>query len=147
MIDRLRSQLKRHEAYRTYPYDDANGLEYSEGMTLKGKLTIGVGWNLTDNGLPDDLIEQLLDIGIETAQKDCLHLFRNWHLLPQQIQLVLLNMAFNMGRNRLGKFKKMIAAVEDESWPRMAEEMIDSAWYRQVKDRGVELVELVRGVA
>lgn len=146
MIDRLRSQLKRHEAYRTRPYDDDDGEELTPGKTLVGKLTIGVGWNLTDNGLPDDIIEQLLDLSMDIARNDCVSIFSNWHSLPENIQLVLWNMSFNLGGPKLRRFKKMIAAVEDRNWDRMAAEMVNSRWYVQVATRGQELVEIVRGV-
>jgi lysozyme len=54
-------------------------------------------------------------------------------------------MAFNLGRSRLGKFKKMIEAVNEGDYEKAAEEMIDSKWYHQVGNRSIELVEIMRG--
>jgi lysozyme len=54
-------------------------------------------------------------------------------------QLILIDMAFNMGVPRLCKFKKMWAAVEAEDFPTAAKEMLDSRWSRQVKGRATKL--------
>ena len=55
-------------------------------------------------------------------------------------------MCFNLGINRLGKFKMMLHAVSRGSWREMALQMEDSKWYGQVGRRSVELQEMVRGV-
>ena len=39
--------------------------------------------------------------------------------------------------------QKMNRAIEDFNWPRMAKEMEDSAWFKQVGNRAKELQELV----
>ena len=54
-------------------------------------------------------------------------------------QLILIDMAFNMGVPRLCKFKKMCAAVEGEDSPTAAKEMLDSRWAKQVKGRATML--------
>ena len=54
-------------------------------------------------------------------------------------QLILIDMAFNMGVPRLCKFKKMWAAVETEDFPTAAKEMLDSRWATQVKGRATKL--------
>ena len=64
---------------------------------------------------------------------------------PEDCQRVCINMAFNLGRNRLSKFKKMITAVNEGNYQKAADEMIDSKWYRQVGRRSEELVEIMRG--
>ena len=42
------------------------------------------------------------------------------------------------------KFKNMLNAVEDHDWSRMAVEMEDSRWFKQVGRRSIELQEIVR---
>jgi lysozyme len=54
-------------------------------------------------------------------------------------------MAFNLGRSRLSKFKKMVTAVNEGNYAKAADEMTDSKWYRQVGRRSKELVEIMRG--
>jgi lysozyme len=54
-------------------------------------------------------------------------------------QLVLVDMAFNLGVPRLCKFKKMWAAIEAKDFPTAAKEMLDSRWANQVKSRSTKL--------
>jgi lysozyme len=52
-------------------------------------------------------------------------------------------MCFQLGRPRLSKFKKMIAAVEDMNWEKMADEMENSRWFQQTKNRAKRLIAIV----
>ena len=80
---------------------------------------------------------------IETTIKDCKLLFSQFDNLPEDIQHVLANMCFQLGRPRLSKFKNMIAAVEDLDWHRMADEMEDSRWFKQTTNRAKRLIAIV----
>ena len=64
----------------------------------------------------------------------------------EEVQHILANMMFNMGRPRLSGFKKFNAAVAAGEWEEAAEEMIDSRWYRQVTNRADRLVTRMRAV-
>ena len=57
---------------------------------------------------------------------------------------MLVNMAFNLGRGRLSKFKKLITAVNEGNWQKAADEMVDSRWYNQVGNRSIELENWMR---
>ena len=59
--------------------------------------------------------------------------------LPENIQHVLVNMCFNLGANRLSKFKNMLLACREHNWEQMAAEMENSRWYSQVGRRSREL--------
>jgi lysozyme len=52
-------------------------------------------------------------------------------------------MCFNLGAPRLSKFKKFIAAINDEQWIEAAVEMMDSRWARQVGPRAERLKQIV----
>ena len=54
-------------------------------------------------------------------------------------QMVLIDMAFNMGVPRLMKFKDMWLAIEKVNYISACEEMIDSRWADQVKGRAMKL--------
>jgi len=64
---------------------------------------------------------------------------------PDDIQRVLTNMAFNLGRNRLSKFRRMRKAINARNYAEAADEMVDSKWYHQVGRRSKELVGIMRG--
>ena len=63
--------------------------------------------------------------------------------LPEDIQHVLINMCFNLGGSRLSKFRNMLDACRKHEWERMAAEMEDSRWFKQVGRRSLELQALV----
>jgi lysozyme len=131
-INALMSDLERDEGRRGKPYKDTEGI-----------LTIGVGWNLEANVLPDRVIDLLLRHSIYTAYNDALELFPKFADLSDNRQRALVNMAFNLGRYRLSGFKKMIAAVNSEDWDKASVEMLDSKWARQVGDRADRLSVLM----
>ena len=128
--------LTQHEGRRTHPYTDT-----------VGKLTIGVGRNLTDRGLSGDEIDCLLANDIRLADAICCDLF-SWQVfrnisIPRQH--ALLSMAFNLGKPRLSGFTRMIAAVKAGDWDRAADEALDSRWASQVGDRANEIAAMLRG--
>ena len=71
---------------------------------------------------------------------DCAILYPDFDELPEEAQQVIANMMFNMGRPRLSKFKGMKRGVDSRDWNAAADEMVDSAWYRQVTNRADRLV-------
>jgi hypothetical protein len=60
--------------------------------------------------------------------------------------LVVVDMMF-MGEAAFAGFKNMIAALKNLDYNTAADEMVNSNWYEQVKNRGVEDVALMRGAA
>ena len=83
---------------------------------------------------------------VETVIADCLILYPDFDDLPEEVQQIVANMMFNMGRPRLSKFKGMKRGVDAKDWNAAADEMVDSAWYRQVTKRADRLVERMRNV-
>jgi GH24 family phage-related lysozyme (muramidase) len=65
---------------------------------------------------------------------------------PREVQEILVNMMFNMGRPRLSKFKRMNAALKVEDWKEAAKEGRDSRWYRQVTNRAERLMSRLESV-
>ena len=83
---------------------------------------------------------------VESVIKDCKILYPDFDDLPEEVQQIVANMMFNMGRPRLSKFKGMKRGVDAKDWNAAADEMVDSAWYRQVTNRADRLVERMRNV-
>ena len=67
----------------------------------------------------------------------------NWNNYPGELQEVLVNMMFNMGRGRLGGFKKFIAAINESDWNKASIEMMDSRCATQVGNRAIRLRDRV----
>lgn len=122
-------QIKKHEGYKQYPY-------YCTG----GKLTIGYGRNLEDNGIDEEEAEQLLARDVKEAKagiKRRIDVSR----CNEPRQAVLVNMAFNLGVTGLMGFKKMIANLEQGNYEQAALEMLHSRWANQVPGRANELAK------
>lgn len=124
----LKDDLIRHEGYRKHPYED----------TL-GNLTIGVGYHIGEKGLPDYIIDLLLQDSIAEAKAELDRVRPNWKRLSKNRQEVLINMMFNLGAPRLLTFKKFWKALKDNEFNTAADEMLDSKWAKQVGDRATEL--------
>ena len=144
LIDVIKEDLVKHEGYVTEIY-----------LCSENYPTFGIGHMVTENdmehtwpvGTPvtDERILQVFHDDCTAACTDASALVLNFSSHPENVQRVLVNMAFNLGRSRLGKFKNMITAVNEGNYSKAADEMVDSKWYRQVKRRGEELVEIMRG--
>ena len=141
--EKIKEDLIRHEGYVTEIYLDSEFLP-----------TFGIGHLVTETdpehswpvGTPvtDDRILDVFHIDCGEAVKDAECVVDNLSSHPDSVVCVLVNMAFNLGRTRLSKFKKMLGHVEEKNYLMAANEMIDSKWYRQVKTRGVELVNSMK---
>jgi len=110
-----------------------------------GNLTAGVGHLLkVGDYIPQDTRSEWLNHDIQIALKDCASVFSNYEQMPDDLQSILANMLFNLGRTRFLTFKKMIQAVKDGDYSKAADEMVDSRWYGQVGDRAKRLVARMR---
>lgn len=124
-------------------------LQHHEGLRLKayrdtvGKLTIGYGRNLDDRGISEDEAGFMLDNDIDLVEAELERMPLYLSVGPIR-QVVLANMAFNMGVPTLLTFRRMLGALAERDWDRAAAEMLDSRWASQVGSRAVELAELMR---
>lgn len=121
-----------------------------EGLRLKpytcpaGKLTIGYGHNLEDNGITEEMAEVLLRTDLACARMEVCAKFPWIIKLNEPRQYVLVDMCFNMGIGRLLTFKKMLAALKEGYYERAAYEMMDSKWAKQVVRRAKTLAEIMK---
>jgi len=143
------NKLIAHEGLRLQVYQDTLGID-----------TIGIGRNLEDRGITKEELDWMdipnmdavYEYGITEA--DAMYLAKNdVQIVEEELvrahpcvedldavrQLVLVDMAFNMGVPRLNKFKKMWAAVHENKFDIAAKEMLDSRWAIQVKSRSTKL--------
>jgi lysozyme len=128
--DIAKAQIKVDEGVRFKVYRDSLGIE-----------TVGVGRNIRDKGLSMQEVDFLLDNDLSDAERDARAIFPTFDKLSDIRKAVLLNMSFNMGRERLSKFKKLRAAVQDEDWAEAARQMILSTWATQVGARATRLAK------
>lgn len=130
--DIFSKHLEWAEGRRQFPYEDS-----------VGKVTIGVGRNLSDRGLSDDEIDLLkkndMDIAIREAGT-----LPYWTKLDEVRKIVVCDMIFNMGLKRFKGFIRTNDALREGDYKTAAREMTDSKWYRQTGRRAKRLVEVMR---
>jgi lysozyme len=145
-IEQLREELKIDE-----------GVKYEIYLDHLDLPTFGIGHLVLDSdpefgepvGTPisEDRVNECFDQDVEVVLGECRILYPDFDDLPEEAQLIIANMVFNMGRPRLSKFKGMKRGVDARDWNAAADEMVDSAWYRQVTNRADRLVERMRSLA
>lgn len=134
LMNRIKSQLVRHEGLRLKPY-----------RCTAGKLTIGVGRNLDDCGISQKEAYALLDNDIRNCEQQLLdEIPVIYNALDEVRQSVLLNMCFNLGLKGLLGFNNTLAFIAAGDWERAANGMLASKWAKQVGLRAIELSEMMR---
>jgi GH24 family phage-related lysozyme (muramidase) len=161
--DDLYTQISEHEEPRLKVYDDKVTDEKGNVTIVP---TVGIGYNLNNATAQQDFrkiganynavkkgavdltetqMRNLYDISVERAEEDVRSLVPDFDNLPANIQKVLIDMSFNLGKTRLTKFSDMLKAVnaKNPNYTNMKKEMINSIWYKQVGIRSKNLVKLV----
>ena len=143
--DKLREELADDEGCKFEIYLDHLGLP-----------TFGIGHLVVEGdpehgqpvGTPVDneRVRQVFALDIASTLDECHVLYPDFDDLPEEAQLIIANMMFNMGRPRLSKFKGMKAGVDARDWNKAADEMVDSRWYDQVTNRAKRLVARMRAL-
>jgi|TARA_R100000808_G_C2137727_1_gene145814 GH24 family phage-related lysozyme (muramidase) len=144
--DKLREELAEDEGCKFEIYLDHLGLP-----------TFGIGHLVVEEdiehgqavGTPvdEERVRQVFALDIASTLDECQVLYPDFDDLPEECQLIIANMMFNMGRPRLSKFKGMKAGVDAKDWNRAADEMVDSRWHDQVPNRAKRLVKRMRALS
>ena len=99
-----------------------------------------------DTPVTEERVTEAFQSDCEIVLKDCNILYSDFDELPEEVQLIIANMMFNMGRTRLSKFKKMHAGIVEGDWKTAAVEGRDSRWHKQVTNRAERLMERLESV-
>ena len=78
---------------------------------------------------------------IEKVIEDCTILYDDFYTLPDEAQLIIANMMFNLGRPRLTNFIRMRKAINEGNFAEAKIQMLDSKWAKQVPNRAERLSE------
>lgn len=123
-----------------------------EGLSLQlykcpaGKLTIGYGHNIEDNGIPIHIAEALLDYDIKVAKGDLFKAYPHYEDLSANRQEALIDMCLNMGIGRLKGFTKMHKAIANKDFFLAGAELMDSIYGRgKTRNRAKRNQQLMEG--
>lgn len=133
------------------------GVKYEIYLDHLGYKTFGIGHLCRAKDPENDMevgtavskerVDECFAEDIEKVIDDCTILYDDFYVLPEEAQLIIANMMFNLGRPRLSQFAKMHAAVMDSNWIEAGIQMEDSKWARQVPNRAERLCERMRNIA
>jgi lysozyme len=130
--EKLAAQLTIDEGRRARVYTDS-----------VGKLTVGVGRNISDRAFSEDEIDLMLanDIKLVEAQLD--RSLPWWRQMNEARQNVLANMCF-MGIGTLLMFVNTLKAMKEGRYDAAAAGMLNSKWAKQVGQRAIRLADIMR---
>ena len=153
VIDSIRDRVIDHEGKRNTVYKDSRGIP-----------TIGVGFNLNrqdsnalltqvganpgqikrgQSKLSNKQINTLLNKDLKKSKEDAKQLVKNFTSLPREVQGVLIEMVFNLGKFGLAKFKKFLDYINKNDWKKASAEMLNSDWAKQVGRRSKTLSNII----
>ena len=150
------TKLDREAVFEQLKIDE--GVVYEIYHDHLGYPTFGVGHLVLESdaefGLPigtlvdEDRVKDCFERDLDLAISECNALYEDgiFEDLPDEVQQILVNMMFNMGRTRLSKFKKMHAAILKGDWKEAAVEGRDSRWHKQVTNRAERLMSRLENV-
>jgi lysozyme len=132
------------------------GCKYEIYLDHLGYKTFGIGHLCVATDPENDL-----DVGAEVSKErvdecflkdidkvieDCTILYDNFFTFSDEVQLIIANMMFNLGRPRLTKFFKFREAINKNDWQEAKIQMLDSKWAKQVPNRANRLSERMGNV-
>lgn len=142
LINKLQEQLKIDEGIKYEIYEDHLGYATFGIGHLITMADEEYGWPVGTKVTPER-VNEVFKTDVQKYIKETQKVFPDLINKPDNIQVVLVNMCFNLGAPRLGKFRKFISAINDEQWIEAAVEMMDSNWANQVGPRAERLKQIV----
>ena len=125
------------------------GVKYEVYLDHLGYKTFGIGHLCKATDQENDFevgqevskerVDECFLADIEQVIEDCTILYDEFYTLPDEAQLIIANMMFNLGRPRLSKFVRMRENVINYNWKSAEEEMRNSRWFDQVPNRAERL--------
>ena len=151
-----RKSLDRNNVFEQLKIDE--GVVNEIYIDHLGYPTFGVGHLVLESdpehgqevGTPveEERVKECFEKDLDTAISECVALygegFTGW---PGEVQEIVVNMMFNMGRTRLSGFKNFRKGLEANDWKEAAKEGRDSKWYRQVTNRAERLMSRLEQVS
>ena len=141
-LDKVKERIKTHEGFVNYVYKD----------TL-GKRTVGYGHLCTDDENWEDgkcydnsYLNDVFEIDFMEATKQAEELIGNL-VLENKANEIILEMVFQLGKTGVSKFKKMWEALSGQDYNKAADEMLDSKWAKQTKNRPESLAKIMLSLA
>lgn len=148
VIELAKHQLRRHEGLRLKAYSDIYGFK-----------TIGYGYNVDANGIPEELkpwlpsttmthitieiAEYLLDKHTKKAYEGAVNAIKGFRTWPISKQAAIVNMIYNIGLGSFLQFKATIEHLEAKEWDDAKHHILNSLYAKQVPKRAKEIADAI----
>ena len=124
----------------------------NEGLRLRlykcpaGKLTIGYGHNIEDNGINNACAEFIFNEDLSNCIRVAEEIFGKTFFgnLKDNAKVVIVDMLFNLGSTKFLTFKKFIRCVKNYDYEGAGNEIVNSKAYKQNTRRYKELSKLIK---
>lgn len=127
------------------------GLKYKVYKCSAGFDTVGIGHKLLNSDKRKKEysaaeVEDFFRKDLESAKQIAKRVFPNFNSQPDEVQIILTSLCFNLGEGGIKKFVKFNKAVTDKKYKVAANELKDSLWFRQVGLRGKKYFNILNSV-
>lgn len=125
-------------------------LIHDEGLQKKvytdstGNVSIGIGRNLTSNGISDKTVNDMFCEDFQKAYDSAKKIFPDFDGWNEPRQIAIISMIFNLGEAGFKKFKSTISAIKRGAWKEAAHYAKESLWAKQVGTRSDRIVHMLR---
>ena len=127
---RLITSIKKNEGFSSKPYLDTTG-----------HLTIGYGTKLP---ITKKEAELLLFHRLVEKIKELEKKYPKFNNLDGLVQMMLIEMSYQMGVKGVLSFTDMLKHLENENYDLAYKEGLDSLWYRQTPNRARRVLKVLR---
>ena len=129
------SILKHDEGFRESPYTDT-----------EGRLTIGYGFCLDTNPMPESVADYWMLIILKAISKELAQSRFNsvYRELSTNRKAAILNMCYQMGVGGCLEFSRMWKNLAAADYEEASQEALNSLWARQTPYRATRVAEVIR---
>ena len=140
LIDSVKQRIKKHEGYRDTVY-----------LCSQGFRTIGYGHRcFDDEGWEDnkkykrEVLDLQFEIDFRASAREAEEIYEyGTEGMNARVLSILTEMVFQLGKNGVRKFKKMLSAITIKDYQEASVQMIDSKWARQTPERAKRLAKMM----
>ncbi len=133
-------------------YEGRRNCIYKDSL---GKETVGVGHLVRpsdddlfdENGcLTDGQVDMLYKIDLGIATGAAIQSVRDYTEQPDEVQQILVNMAFNLGYRGLSSFVTFLHYISLHQYSNAAQDLTTTLWYNQVGSRSKDIVDALQSL-
>ena len=140
-LENLKIRIKLHEGYRDTVYMDSLSkatIGYGHLVTYKDKFEEGKKYS-------KEFLDELFEDDFQNAVDQADYFIKSNELeICDTAREVIIEMVFQLGIGNVNKFKNMIKALKEKDYVTAGDEMIQSRWYKQTKERCQKLADIMR---